>query len=127
MFIHDALDELITCGQTAIQAPELREELILLNKVDPMNMMTGFEQQFQVLYRVSPLGVGVSCHVVRIVCPLTYDVLLQLLGQVSRIPTDSDLSDALQHYNEHKNRYQNKVPCKAVETGKGSSFLLSYY
>ena len=48
MFIHDALDELITCGQTAIQAPELREELILLNKVDPMNMMTGFEQQFQV-------------------------------------------------------------------------------
>ena len=54
MFIHDALEELITCGETAIRAPQLRKTLVDLNKVDPNTATTGFEEQFKVhLYLLS--------------------------------------------------------------------------
>ena len=49
MFIHDALVELITCGETSIQAPQLREAINTLNRVVPnIAMFTGFEEQFNV-------------------------------------------------------------------------------
>ncbi len=48
IFIHDALDEQITCGETSIQAQELRTTLNHLHKVDPNTATTGFEEQFQV-------------------------------------------------------------------------------
>ena len=48
IFIHDALEELITCGETSIQAQELRTALNLLHKVNPNTATTGFEEQFQV-------------------------------------------------------------------------------
>lgn len=48
MFIHDALDELITCGETAIRAPDLRAAINTLNEVNPKNAMTKFEEQFKV-------------------------------------------------------------------------------
>ncbi len=38
----------------------------------------------------------------------------QLLEQVSRKPNDADCSDALQLYNNHKNRYPDRVPCKLL-------------
>ena len=31
---------------------------------------------------------------------------------MSRKPNAADCSDALQHYNNHKNRYEDRVPCK---------------
>ena len=47
MFIHDALKELILCGETEILAPNLR---IVINKLSRMtDGTTGFEKQFQVL------------------------------------------------------------------------------
>ena len=51
MFIHDALEELITCGETYISAPELRDVINSLNKVNPSTPAhdTYFEEQFQVL------------------------------------------------------------------------------
>ena len=48
MFIHDALEELITCGETSIQASHLRERINTLNEVDPNTAATGFEEQFAV-------------------------------------------------------------------------------
>ena len=42
-------------------------------------------------------------------------VLLQLLESVSRQPEDEDCSDANQHYNKNKNRYPDKLPCKAPQ------------
>ena len=48
MFIHDALEELITCGETSIQAQELRTTLNQLHRVDPNTATTGFEEQFKV-------------------------------------------------------------------------------
>ena len=101
MFIHDALEELITCGETSIQAPQLREAINALTMVDPNTAVTGFEEQFN----VCPCA---HVYIVRYDCVFS----IQLLNTVSRRPTDSDLSDALQHYNESKNRYQDRVPCK---------------
>ena len=48
MFIHHALEELITCGNTSIQALYLQEHIHILNKVDPNTATTGFEEQFTV-------------------------------------------------------------------------------
>ena len=48
MFIHDALKELIMCGETEIIAPNLG---IVINRLSKAKDGTsGFDQQFQVLY-----------------------------------------------------------------------------
>ena len=48
VFIHDALNELITCGQTDIVASALRTKVNFLSKVIPAKGITGFQNQFQV-------------------------------------------------------------------------------
>ena len=48
IFIHDALDELITCGETDISAAGLRVKVNRLRKVVPGKGITGFAEQFQV-------------------------------------------------------------------------------
>ncbi len=48
MFIHDALDELITCGDTSVETPYLREVINTLNVFNPHTTNTGFEDQFEV-------------------------------------------------------------------------------
>ena len=48
MFIHDALDELITCGETDIAAPNLRVKVSRMQKNIPGKAMNGFADQFQV-------------------------------------------------------------------------------
>ncbi len=52
-FIHDALDELITCGETDIPAGALRTKVNLLSKVIPGKGITGFTNQFQVTMATS--------------------------------------------------------------------------
>ena len=56
MFIHDALKELIMCGETEILAPNLG---IVINKLSKVKDSTsGFELQYQVIKHVispSPL------------------------------------------------------------------------
>ena len=48
MFIHDALNELITCGETDIHAAGLRVKVNHLKKIIPGSGITGFARQFQV-------------------------------------------------------------------------------
>ena len=48
MFIHDALDELITCGETDIAASNLRARVNKMHKIVPGKNMSGFQDQFQV-------------------------------------------------------------------------------
>ena len=47
-FIHDALSDYITCGDTSMMAHELRRAMVDMNKKDGTGK-SGFEQQFEVL------------------------------------------------------------------------------
>ena len=58
MFIHDALDELITCGETDIAAGNLRARVNKMHKIVPGKNMSGFSEQFQVIPLAS---VGSTC------------------------------------------------------------------
>ena len=67
IFIHDALDELITCGETDISAAGLRVKVNRLRKVVPGKGITGFAEQFQVKMIIK-LGLvlrplSASCHI----------------------------------------------------------------
>ena len=54
MFIHDALNEYILCGQTEIVANDIRKVIDELSvQHDPCSAASGFEHQFQVRYRKS--------------------------------------------------------------------------
>ena len=48
IFAHDALDELITCGETDIPAAGLKVKVNRLRKTIPGKGITGFTEQFQV-------------------------------------------------------------------------------
>ena len=48
VFIHDALEELITCGDTAILSHNLRHDIGKLGKIVPEKFITGFQNQFEV-------------------------------------------------------------------------------
>ena len=48
MFIHDALEELITCGETDISTGNLRMKVNKLHKIIPSKAISGFEDQFKV-------------------------------------------------------------------------------
>jgi len=56
VFIHDALDELITCGETDIPAAGLRVKVNHLKKTIPGSGITGFARQFKVC-----LGLSEQC------------------------------------------------------------------
>jgi protein tyrosine phosphatase len=81
VFIHDALCELITCGETDIAAPALKVKIQRLSKIIPGKGISGFQEQFQ------------------------------LLDQVSHKPDEEDYTDANEHYNRNKNRYPDRLPC----------------
>ena len=48
IFIHDAILEAITCGDTQISACDLRTNIQKLSNSDPETNVTGFESQFKV-------------------------------------------------------------------------------
>jgi len=48
VFIHDALCELIVCGDTEIAAPSLRMTINRLHKQAEGKVVSGFEHQFKV-------------------------------------------------------------------------------
>ena len=48
MFIHDALNELLTCGETEIAAANMRIAIGRLSRPVNTQDMTGFSEQFQV-------------------------------------------------------------------------------
>ena len=47
IFIHDAVLEAVTCGDTQITARDLREAIQQLDQRDPLTHTTGFENQFK--------------------------------------------------------------------------------
>ena len=58
VFIHDALDEFITCGETDIAASNLRARVNKLRKHIPEKGATGFQEQFQVHFAAILWGGG---------------------------------------------------------------------
>eukprot|EP00731_Ephydatia_muelleri_P019109 Em0011g1149a len=80
VFIHDALNELIMCGDTHIEVAELAASIAKMCQTDPNTGMTGFQNQFKLLESV--------CHQ----------------------PTLNDTSDARQEFNSNKNRYLDRLP-----------------
>ena len=49
IFCHDAVLEVMLCGDTSIAAPNLRTQVFMLSSEDPETGKTGFEKQLQVL------------------------------------------------------------------------------
>ena len=48
VFIHDALEELITCGDTSFNVQNMRVKVNRMSKVNPETEITGYQKQFQV-------------------------------------------------------------------------------
>jgi len=48
VFIHDALEELITCGDTSFNVQNMRVKVNRMSKVNPETGITGYQKQFQV-------------------------------------------------------------------------------
>ena len=66
VFIHDALCELITCGETDVAAPALKVKIQRLSKVIPGKGVTGFQEQFQVY--TGPWGNMIPAKYVAVDC-----------------------------------------------------------
>ena len=104
VFIHDALNELIACGDTEISATNLRITTGRLGrKVTPAEL-TGFQNQFEVYIKshvkyfttIAKIDVYVFCQ-----------TLVKVTSGVLKLQT----SDALREQNECKNQFQDKIPC----------------
>ena len=63
MFIHDAILESVTCGDTQIAATNLRMRVAKMKKKDNQNQPHGFQYQFKVIY----IG-AVWYGIVKLVC-----------------------------------------------------------
>ena len=48
MFLHDAILESVTCGDTQVTAADLRMMIKKYGRVDPITGLTGFQSQFNV-------------------------------------------------------------------------------
>ena len=61
MFIHDAILEFLTCGDTQISSTNFRMAINKLNAEDPTHQCTGYQHQFNVLDQVSPSPTEINC------------------------------------------------------------------
>ncbi|XP_065904176.1 receptor-type tyrosine-protein phosphatase alpha-like [Dysidea avara] len=61
IFIHDAVLEFITCGDTSIEAPNVMRAMAKLKSKDRMTGLTGYEQELKILNKVSPRAEDVVC------------------------------------------------------------------
>ena len=73
IFIHDALDELISCGETDIPATGLMVKVNRLRKTIPGKGITGFAEQFQVI-----IALGLVFWSLRAFCYLQYKNWMRL-------------------------------------------------
>jgi netrin-G3 ligand len=80
IFIHDAIDELIVCGDTSIPSSNMRIKVNKMHKQLPGKDATVFEHQFE------------------------------LLQSVSHTPQSAEISEALSESNKPKNRNQKYIP-----------------
>ncbi|XP_064386417.1 receptor-type tyrosine-protein phosphatase alpha-like isoform X4 [Halichondria panicea] len=61
VFIHDAILESVTCGDTQICAGDLRRQIQKMSSVAPGKTTSEFQYQFQILEQVSPNPNEVNC------------------------------------------------------------------
>ncbi|XP_064386420.1 receptor-type tyrosine-protein phosphatase kappa-like [Halichondria panicea] len=61
VFIHDAILESVTCGDTQISAADLHRQIQKMSSVAPGKTITEFQYQFQILEQVSPNPNEVNC------------------------------------------------------------------
>jgi len=101
VFIHDALEELITCGDTSFSAQNMRVKVNRMSKVNPETEITGYQKQFQVEM--------IHCYKL-----IHYWYLFQVLEKVSRKLNVVDCSDAQMQCNKAKNRFEDIIPCKSL-------------
>ena len=60
MFIHDAILESVTCGDTQINAGDLCRQMQIMSNVAPRKI-TEFQYQFKILQQVTPNPDEVDC------------------------------------------------------------------
>ena len=63
MFIHDAILEVLTCGDTQITSTNLCLEMNKLSREDPTHKCTGYQHQFNILDHVTPSPTEVNCSI----------------------------------------------------------------
>ena len=61
IFIHDAILEVLTCGDTQITATNFRLQMDKLSREDPTHKCTVYQHQFNVLDQVTPCPTEVNC------------------------------------------------------------------
>ena len=106
MFIHDALKELILCGETEILAPNLG---IVINKLSKVkDDATGFELQFEVH---SPKHNMHGCDILIQLVTSIYVYFMQTLKKLFPKLEKDTFSCAMNECNVEKNRYPDKLPC----------------
>ena len=102
-FIHDALNELILCGDTEITASNLRIAINRLSKIKDGE--TGYSKQFNVSW--SELIKVKWCDV---------NFLPQILDHMTLRTSESDYTQANMECNVSKNRcYPNNLPSKSFK------------
>lgn len=98
MFIHDALSELLVCGETEVPVADLRIKINQLSR--KTEAITGYQKQFQVF----GLWVWADCEDV-VLCMCVHQTL-ELVSSQCR----ASYLEAKADYNVHKNRYPDKLP-----------------
>ena len=101
VFVHDALCEVIQCGDTEILASRLSSTVENMAQNISGQTITGFQEQFQ----VSTLLFQYYC---------IWKFSIQLLDQVCRKPMGEDFISACEHAS--KNRYPDRLPCMLLYT-----------
>ena len=62
MFVHDALSELVLCGETDIPAADIRISINNLKKTITGENITGFQKQFQVYLLHFDIIINLNTH-----------------------------------------------------------------
>ncbi len=61
MFIHDAILESVTCGDTQINAGDLCRQIEIMSQVAPGKKISESQYQFEILEQVTPNPDEVNC------------------------------------------------------------------
>ena len=63
IFLHNALLEYLTCGNTRVSASQLEQELVQLTQPRSLSGHSELEEQFVMLCKISPLPNHTHCSV----------------------------------------------------------------
>ena len=116
MLIHDALNDYLTCGETAVPAHELRRKITDLEAPMQDKEVTGFQSEFDVSISHKTIEGIVSCnnyvHHMSSICCIIFLFILQILNSVSKNVCSEDILYSQESAIAWKNRYKNRFPCE---------------